>query len=70
MRRDEANEEEKLPITVVGASTVPDTSTTEKLNYVVSTLQKQEIIKAAQAIIKESTRDKCGKTPFKMFSLS
>ena len=48
MRRDEANEEEKLPITVVGASTVPDTSTTEKLDYVVSTLLKQEMVKAAQ----------------------
>ena len=48
MRRDEASEEEKLPITVVGASTVPDTSTTEKLDYVVSNLLKQEMVKAAQ----------------------
>ena len=48
MRRDEANREEKLLIAVVGASTLPDTSTTEKLNYVVSTLQKQEMVKTAQ----------------------
>jgi len=48
MQREEANKEEKLPITVVGASTVPDTSTTEKLDYVVSNLLKQETIKAAQ----------------------
>jgi len=48
MQKEEANEEEKLPITVVGASEVPDTSTTEKLDYVVSTLLKQERIKAAQ----------------------
>ena len=44
MRGDEADRKEKLPITVVGASKVPDTSTTEKLGYVVSTLQKQEMI--------------------------
>jgi len=48
MQGDEANEEHKLPVTVVGASKIPDTSTTEKLNYVVSTLQKQEMIKEEQ----------------------
>jgi len=48
MRRDEANEEEKLPIAVVGAATVPDTSTPAKLDYVVSNLLKQETIKAVQ----------------------
>jgi len=41
-------QEEKLPITMVGASATPDTSTKEKLNYVVSTLQKQEKSKAEQ----------------------
>jgi len=48
MRGDEADREEKLPIAVVGTSTIPDTSTTEKLDYVVATLRKQEMTKAAQ----------------------
>jgi len=48
MRRNETNEEEKLPIALVGASTLPDTSTTEKLDYVVPTLLKQEMVKAAR----------------------
>jgi len=60
MRRDEINEEERLPITVVGASTVPDTSTVEKLNYVVSTLQKQEMLK-------EEKGRKVEKPPLKCF---
>ena len=41
--------EEKLPIAVVGDSKIPDTSTTEKLDYVVSTLQKQEMSKTEQS---------------------
>jgi len=48
MRRNEVKKEEKLPITVVGTSKVPDTSTIEKLDYVVSTLQKQEMIREEQ----------------------
>jgi len=48
MRGDEADVKEKLPITVVGASKIPDTSTIEKLDYVVSTLQKQEMIRGEQ----------------------
>jgi len=48
MRGDEADGEEKLPIAVVGASKIPDTSTAEKLNYAVSTLQKQEMIREEQ----------------------
>ena len=48
MQEDKANEEENLPIAVVGTSKVPDTSTIEKLDYVVSTLQKQEMIKEEQ----------------------
>ena len=48
MQGDEANGEENLPIAVVGASATPDTSTKEKLNYAVSTLQRQEKSKAEQ----------------------
>ena len=48
MRKDEVEKEEKLPITVVGTSKVPDTSTMEKLDHVVSTLQKQEMIREEQ----------------------
>jgi len=59
MRRDEANEEEKLPITVVGASTVADTSTTEKLEYVVSILQQQEMLKEKTERNKEKPPLKC-----------
>jgi len=48
MRGDEAERKGKLPITVVGASKIPDTSTTEKLDYVVSTLQRQEMMREEQ----------------------
>jgi len=48
MRDDEAKGKEKLPITVVGVPATPDTSTKEKLNYVVLTLQKQEKSKTEQ----------------------
>ena len=48
MENDEASGKEKLPITVVGVPATPDTSTKEKLNYVVLTLQKQEKSKAEQ----------------------
>ena len=48
--------EEGLSIKVVGASTIPDTSTVEKLNYVVSTLQKQEMLKEEkEAKVKKPT---------------
>jgi len=48
MEDDEANGKEKPPITVVGVPDTPDTSTKEKLNYVVLTLQKQEKSKTEQ----------------------
>ena len=48
MGDDEANGKEKLPITVVGVPATPGTSTKEKLNYEVLTLQKQEKSKAEQ----------------------
>ena len=60
MQRDEVKEEEKLPITVVGASILQDTSTIAKLDYVVSTLQKQEMLK-------EEKGKKVEKPPLKCF---
>ena len=48
MEDDEAKGQEESPITVVGVPDVPDTSTKEKLNYVVLTLQKQEKSKTEQ----------------------
>ena len=42
MENDEASGKEQLPIKVIGVSATPDTSTKEKLNYVVLALQKQE----------------------------
>jgi len=59
MRRDQTNREEKFPITVVGASTLPDTSTIEKLDYVVSTLQKQEMLKEEKGRNVEKLPLKC-----------
>jgi len=75
-------QEKNLPITVVGASAIPDTSTIEKLNYVVSTLQKQEMKREKQDeeslsralseinIMRETIQnliDKKAKTPLKCF---
>ena len=52
-------QEEELPINVVGASSIPDTSTIEKLNYVVSTLQKQEMLKEEKEAKVEKPTLKC-----------
>ena len=52
-------QEKELPINVVGASTIPDTSTIEKLNYVVSTLQKQEMLKEEKEAKAEKPALKC-----------
>ena len=52
-------QEKGLPINVVGASTIPDTSTVEKLNHVVSTLQKQEILKEKKEVKVEKPALKC-----------
>ena len=48
MENEEASGKEKLPIAVVGVPGTPDTSTKEKLNYVVLTLQKEEKSKTEQ----------------------
>ena len=60
MQKDKVNEGQNLPITVVGTSKVLDTSTIEKLDYVVSTLQKQEMLK-------EEKERKVEKPPLKCF---
>jgi len=52
-------QEEELPINVVGVSTVPDTTTIDKLNYVVSTLQKQEMLKEEKGREVEKPPLKC-----------
>jgi len=52
-------QEEKLPIAVVGASTLYDTSTIEKLDYVVSALQKQETLKEEKERKVERPKLKC-----------
>jgi len=51
--------EGELPITVVGASNLLDTSTIEKLDYVVSTLQKQEMLKEEKEVKVEKPPLKC-----------
>ena len=48
MEKDETKGKEELPITVVGVPDAPDTSTKEKLNYVVFALQNQEKSKKEQ----------------------
>ena len=51
--------EEGLSIKVVGTSTMPDTSTIENLNHVVSTLQKQEKLKEEKGAKAEKPTLKC-----------
>jgi len=51
--------EEGLSIKVVGTSTMPDTSTIENLNYVVSTLHKQESSKPKEDAKVEKPTLKC-----------
>ena len=52
-------QKEELPINVIGVSTIPDTSTIEKLNYVVSTLQKQEMLNEEKETKVEKPTLKC-----------
>ena len=52
-------QEKGLPINMVGASTTPDTSTIEKLSHVVSTLQKQEMLKEKKESKLEKPVPKC-----------
>jgi len=56
---EEDTTEGELPITVVGASNLLDTSTIEKLDYVVSTLQKQEMLKEEKEVKVEKLPLKC-----------
>jgi len=52
-------QEKELPINAVGVSAIPDTSTIEKLNYVVSTLQKQEMLNEEKGAKVEKLPLKC-----------
>jgi len=52
-------QEKELPINAVGVSAIPDTSTVEKLNYVVSTLQKQEMLNGEKGAKVEKLPLKC-----------
>jgi len=52
-------QEKELPIKAVGAHTIPDTGTIEKLNYVVSTLQKQEMLNEEKGAKVEKLPLKC-----------
>jgi len=52
-------QERELPIKAVGDHTIPDTSTIEKLNYVVSTLQKQEMLNEEKGANVEKLPLKC-----------
>jgi len=52
-------QEKELPIKVVGAPAILDTSTIEKLNYVVSTLQKQEMLNEEKGAKVEKPPLKC-----------
>ena len=51
--------EKGLPIKAVGAHAIPDTDTIEKLNYVVSTLQKQEMLNEEKGAKVETLPLKC-----------
>ena len=52
-------QEKGLPINMVGVSTIPDNSTIEKLNHVVSTLQKQGTLKEEKEAKVEKPALKC-----------
>ena len=54
-----SGKQEGLSIKVAGTSTMPDTRTIEKLNYVVSTLQKQEKLKEEKGAKAEKPTLKC-----------
>jgi len=74
MQGDQLNGEKDIPATMLETSTSSETmkqqdnsSIEKKLDYVVSTLQKQEIIKAAQEIIKEAQEISVERPPLKCF---
>jgi len=74
MQGDQLNGEKDIPATMLETPTSSETmkqhgtsSIEKKLDYVVSTLQKQEIIKAAQEIITEAQEISVERSPLKCF---